>query len=214
MGIRRKLFLCAATVALTASGSLAAATPSGIYLSTWGTAHVTFGDGFRAWLKQAGAVVSADAPVTLDADGGGFTLPAAASDRLDTQGRMVYQGDVEVTVADASAATRTVTVLALGPLHVSVLPDLIWTAGLSVNGKPMRGNATGGELRLATGDYTEVLAGGGSPSPTGYRAAGVPFHLAQETADLLARASGRTGPAAGALFGTLVPRFDQVPTRG
>jgi hypothetical protein len=207
VSIRGKLFVCAAAVALAASGSAgtAAATPSGIYLSTWGTAHVAFGDAFKAWLAQAGASVSADAPVTLDPGGGGFTMPASADGRLDTQGRMVYAGGVEIA---AGAAGRR-TVLVLGPFHVGVLPELSWSARVSGDG-----GAAPGEVELAAGDYAEVLASDGSPSPTGFRAASVPFHLAGDAARLLARETGRPGPVAGSLFGRLTPRFDQVPTRG
>src|SRR5437016_7844898 len=100
--MRRKLFGCVAAAVLTAAGSLGAANSSGIYLSTWGTAHVTFGDAFKSWLKQSGATVTADAPMSLDADRGGFTMPANASDgsadHLDLQGRMVYPGDLTVTL--------------------------------------------------------------------------------------------------------------------
>jgi hypothetical protein len=209
VGIRGKLSVCAATVAVAASGSLGAASPSGIYLSTWGTAHVTFGDSFKAWLTQTGASVTADAPMTLDADRGGFTMPASAKsgDHLDLQGRMVYPGDLTVTVT-AGAPART-AMLRLGPFYVRVMPEPEWTAGLSVDGK-----ASAGELRLATGDTSEVLAGGGSPSPTGFRASSVPFHLAQETTDLFAKETGRPGLVADSLFGTLAPHFDHVPTGG
>jgi hypothetical protein len=289
VGIRGKLTVCAATVALTASsslttfGSMAAAaaradgpapgaarllgSPSftGIYLSTWGTAHVTFGDGFRTWLAQNGAGVSAQAPVKLDADGGGFTLPAsaAAADRLDEQGRIAYQGAIVISEPARKLSVR------FGPLYIRVMPDLAWSAGLSVDGMPAKGAATDGvpakavpangaaadgatadgaatdgatvngvaadgtppkgvpangaarpnetlprEIGLADGDESEVLAGGGTPSPTGFRAASMPFHLTRDAADLLARESGRPGPVAGSLFGTLVPQFDHVPTAG
>jgi hypothetical protein len=209
VGIRSKLLVGAATVALAASGALGAASPSGIYLSTWGTAHVTFGDAFRAWLTQTGASVAADAPMTLDADRGGFTMPASATsgDRLDLQGRMVYPGDLTVAFTTGAPARRAV--LRLGPFYLKVMPEPTWTAGLSVDAK-----SSAGELRLAAGDTAEVLAAGGSPSPTGFRPASVPFHLTREAAELLARETGRPGPVADSLFGTLVPQFDHVPTGG
>ncbi len=223
--MRRNLFGCVAaavaTTVLTASGSLGAANSSGIYLSTWGTAHVTFGDGFKGWLKQSGASVIADAPMSLDTGGGGFTMPANAldADRLDLQGRMVYPGDLTVTVPTGAASAvspkqttvspRQTSVVRLGPFYLKLMPQPVWTAHVSVNG-----TLSATEIQLATGDTSEVLAGGGSPSPSGFRAADVPFHLTQEAVDLLARESGRPGPVAGSLFGTLSPRFDHVPTAG
>ena len=236
--IRRKLIVCAATLALTASGPFAAAAarpagpssgsaPSsggaqpvggpnftGIYLSAWGTSHVTFGDAFRSWLAQTGASVTAQAPVTLDADGGGFTMPmsGAASSRLDAWGRMVYSGGLMISLeaktreAGLDARRRTVR---FGPMYIRVVPDVSWSAALSVNGEP-----AASEVELATADYPEVLAGGGTPSPSGFRATRLPFHLSQDAADLLASVSGRTSPVAGSLFGTLTPSFDHVPTEG
>lgn len=239
--IRRALIVCATTVALSASGSFAAAAArpldpsssgprglrasvreqpvdgpnfSGIYLSAWGTSHVAFGDAFKAWLDQAGAIVTAQAPFTLDAGGGGFTMPAspATSDRLDVWGRMAYSGALMISLpertheAAAQAQRRT---LAFGPMFIRVVPDVSWSATLSVNGSP-----AAGEVELATADYPEVLAGGGTPSPSGFRADRLPFHLSQDAADLLASAGGRTAPAAGSLFGTLTPSFDHVPTAG
>jgi hypothetical protein len=209
--MRRKLFGCVAAVVLTASGSLGAASSSGIYLSTWGTAHVTFGEAFKAWLKQSGATVTADAPMTLDADRGGFTMPASSpdGDHLDLQGRMVYPGDLTVTVPVSAPPRTSESVLRFGPFYLKLMPQPTWTAGLSVDG-----TVSATEFRLASGDTSEVLAGGGSPSPSGFRAAAVPFHLTPEATDLLARQSGRPGPVAGSLFGTLSPRFDHVPTGG
>jgi hypothetical protein len=213
VGIRGKLSFCAASAAsavLAAAASLGASVPSGIYLSTWGTAHVAFGDPVKAWLRQSGASVAADGPMRLDADRGGFTMPAggtADADRLDAQGRMVYPGDVTVTLPGAGGAAATV--LRFGPCYLRLLPDLTWTAQVSVNGA-----AVPGEVVLATGAESEVLAGGGSPSPSGFRAAAVPYHVSDALAQLLARESGQPGPAAGSLFGTLVPQFDHVPTGG
>jgi len=213
--MRRKLFGCVAAVVvvLTASGSLGAASSSGIYLSTWGTAHVIFGDAFKAWLKQSGATVTADAPMVLDADRGGFTMPASApsGDHLDLQGRMVYPGDLTVTVPTGAPARASVraSVLRFGPFFLKLMPQPVWTSGLSVDG-----TVSATEIRLASGDTSEVLAGGGSPSPSGFRAANVPFHLTPEATDLLARQTGQPGPVAGSLFGTLSPRFDHVPTGG
>jgi hypothetical protein len=232
--IRRKLIICAATLALTgsfatplASAAANSAGPSsgdalplggpnitGIYLSTWGTSHVSFGDAFKSWLAQSGASVTAQAPVTLDVDGGGFTMPVsgAAGDRLDLWGRMVYPGSVTISLA---AKTREGTVdakrrtLRFGPMFVRVVPDVSWSAELSVNGGP-----ADSEVELATADYPEVLAGGGTPSPSGFRATRLPFHLSQDAADLLASVSGHTAPVAGSLFGTLTPSFDHVPTEG
>lgn len=239
--IRRTLVVCAATVALSASGSFAAAAArpldpsssgprgpqasvreqpldgpnfSGIYLSTWGTAHVAFGDAFKTWLDQAGATVTAQAPLTLDADGGGFTMPAspATGDRLDEWGRMVYSGALMISLpartreAAAEAKRRT---LVFGPMFIRVVPEVSWSATLSVNG-----SSAAAEVELATADYPEVLAGGGTPSPSGFRADRLPFHLSQDAVDLLASVSGRTAPPAGSLFGTLTPSFDHVPTAG
>lgn len=244
VSMRRKLIVCAATVALAGCGQAAAAadrpaqptqpvgsgstggqTPvqplplggpnfTGIYLSTWGTSHVAFGDAVKAWLTQAGATVTAQPPVTLDADGGGFTMPASPTlgDRLDAWGRMVYPGALVVSMpapkheSGADAKQRT---LRFGPMYLRVVPDVSWSASLAVNGAP-----AASEVELATAAYPEVLAGGGTPSPSGFRADRLPFHLSQDAADLLAGVSGHTGPVAGSLFGTLTPSFDRVPTEG
>jgi hypothetical protein len=146
--------------------------------------------------------MTARAPLTLDADGGGFTMPAspAAGDRLDEWGRMVYSGALMISLpartrgAAAEAKRRT---LMFGPMFIRAVPDVSWSATLSADGSP-----AAGEVELATADYPQVLAGGGTPSPSGFRA------------DLLASVSGRTAPAAGSLFGTLTPTFDHVPTAG
>ena len=239
VNFRRKLLVCAAAVALTASGSYAAAADrpgvthdagarsaaarphggpnfTGIYLSTWGTSHVTFSRAFKSWLAKTGATVTAQAPVKLDADRAGFTMPAsrATGDRLDIRGRMVYSGALVISVprmiaGHAKQRTMKPRAMRFGPLYIRVMPDVSWSAGLSVDGRPAVH-----EIELATSDYAEVLAHGGTPSPSGFRAAGVPFHLSQDTADLLARTSGHGAPAAGSLFGTLTPHFDHVPTAG
>ena len=240
VNIRRKLIVCAATAALATTGPFAAAaaaagsagpgsagarTPvralplggpnfTGIYLSTWGTSHVTFGDAFKSWLDQSGATVTAQAPMALDADGGGFTMPVSPgmTDRLDAWGRMVYPGTLTISLAvptREAAVDAKRRVLRLGPMYIRVVPDVSWSAALSVNG-----TTAAGEVELATADYPEVLAGGGTPSPSGFRPDRLPFHLSQDTADLLAGAGGRTGPVAGSLFGTLTPSFDHVPTEG
>lgn len=187
---------------------------TGIYLSTWGTSHVTFSDAFKSWLAQTGATVAAQAPVALDADGGGFTMPVGpeTGDLLDAWGRMVYPGKLSISLpartrtSDPSAKRRSVE---LGPMYIRVVPEVSWSAALSVDGTPAPS-----EVELATADYLEVLAGGGTPSPSGFRANRLPFHLSQDAADLLAGVSGRTGPVAGSLFGTLTPSFDHVPTQG
>lgn len=223
----RKLIVrvaAAAALALAASGSSAAAARAsapnfaGIYLSTWGTAHVAFGDAFTVWLARTGATVTAQAPVTLDADRHGFTMPVSptAADSFDAWAwdRMVYPGALLISLpATTTKATKAEAnspamrrVIRFGPLAISVLPDVTWSARLSVDGR-----RAVGEVTLATADYAEVLAGGGTPSPSGFRAAAVPFRLTQALTDLLARESGRGAPAAGALFGMLTPSFDQVP---
>lgn len=250
VNLRRKLIVCAATVALAACGPSAAAaarpvgpvgpvgpgstggqasgqTPvqplplggpnfTGIYLSTWGTSHVTFGDAFKSWLAQTGATVTAQAPVTVDADGSGFTMPMGpeTGDRLNAWGQMVYPGALTISLPQP-ARTRTAAPAAtqhtvqLGPMYLRVVPDVSWSAALTADGEP-----TAGQVELATADYPEVLAGGGTPSPSGFRADRLPFHLSQDAANLLARVSGRAGPVAGSLFGTLTPSFDHVPTAG
>lgn len=236
--ISRRLIVCAATVALTASGSAAAAAPhharagsarpasraarplggpnfAGIYLSAWGSAHVTFGRAFKSWLARTGATVTAQAPVTLDADRDGFTMPASqvrqTGYRLDARGRMVYPGALVISVPAKERVHRHAQrqSLRFGPFYIRVVPDVSWDTALSVNGVP-----AADEVELATADYSEVLAGGGTPSPSGFRADRVPFHLSQDTAALLARESGRAAPATGSLFGTLTPHFDHVPTEG
>ncbi len=226
MSIRRKLTVGAAAVALITSGTAAAAaaapasTPNftGIYLSTWGTAHVAFSDAFRAWLAATGASVTAQAPLVLDADRGGFTLPASPTDAdvLDDWGRIVYPGTLLISVPTKAreGSHEARRIVRFGPLYIKVVPEVSWNAGLSLDGA-----RTVGEVELATADYAEVLAGGGTPSPSGFRAVSVPFHLTQDAADLLAHASGRTAPAAGSLaagslLGTLTPSFDHVPTQG
>jgi hypothetical protein len=237
--ISRRLIVCAATLALTASGPVAAAAAThharsssarpgprdarplggpnfaGIYLSTWGTAHVTFGRAFKSWLARTGATVSAQAPVTLDADRDGFTMPASpvrqTGYQLDARGRMVYPGALVISLpakARVHVHSQRQT-LRFGPFYIMVVPDVAWNAALSVNGVP-----AADEVELATADYSEVLAGGGPPSPSGFRADRVPFHLTQDTAALLAHEGGRAAPAPGSLFGTLTPRFDHVPTEG
>ena len=248
VNIRRKLIVCAATAALAATGPFAAAAAgpagpgsagarspvpalplggpnfTGIYLSTWGTSHVTFGDAFKSWLDQSGATVTAQAPMTLDADGGGFTMPVSPgmADRLDAWARMVYPGTLTISLA---ARTREASmdakrrILQFGPMYFRVVPDVSWSAAVSVNGAPVNrvsvnGASAAGEVELATADYSEVLAGGGTPSPSGFRPDRLPFHLSQDTVDLLTDVSGRTGPVAGSLFGTLTPSFDHVPTEG
>lgn len=230
MSTRRNLIVCMAVVALTAPGSFAAAatggsTPNftGIFLSTWGTAHVTFSGTFAQWLAETGATVTAQAPLTLDADRTGFTMPVSRTvgSHLDAWGRMAYPGALEISVPVAAQSARSGDggvraesrslnrTLRFGPLYMRVVPDVSWSAKLAVDGAP-----TGGELKLATADYAEVLEGGGTPSPSGFRATSVPFRLTQDAADLLARESRHSAPAAGTLFGTLTPNFDDLPTEG
>jgi len=62
------------------------------------------------------ATVSADAPVTLDADGG-LTRPRRRR-RLNKQGLLVYQGD---SIVKWGCGPRRRLVLVLGPMHVSVM---------------------------------------------------------------------------------------------
>lgn len=234
VSVRRKLIVCAATLAFTATGPIAAAAThhahharsasdtgrplggpnfTGIFLSTWGTSHVTFSKAVRSWLARSGATVTARPPMTLDADRGGFTMPASrtSGDRLDVRGRMDYPGALVISLPAQAKTSGHATrrLVCFGPLYIRVMPTVSWSAALSVNGVP-----AAGDVVLATADYSEVLAAGGTPSPSGFRVDSVPFHLSQDAVDLLERASGRTAPDAGTLLGTLTPRFDHVPTQG
>jgi hypothetical protein len=226
VSIRKLIVRATVAAALVAPGSFAAdgaaraSTPNfaGIYLSTWGAAHVTFGGAFTTWLAQTGAIVTAQAPVTLDADRGGFTMPVspATADRFDSWDRMIYPGALLISLpARTTETTKTgspVTrrIIRLSPLAISIMPEVSWGAALSLDGTP----TTEEDVTVATADYAEVLAGGGTPSPSGFRADAVPFRLTQEFADLLAHESGRSAPTMGSLFGTLTPRFDRLPTTG
>lgn len=226
MSIRKLIVRATVVAALVAPGSFAAdgtaraSTPNfaGIYLSTWGTAHVTFGGAFTTWLARTGATVTAQAPVTLDADRGGFTMPVspATADRFDSWDRMVYPGALlislpaKTTKAMKTSPPTTRRIIRFGPLAISIMPEVSWTAALSLDSAPTAEE----DVTLATADYAEVLTGGGTPSPSGFRADAVPFRLTQEFADLLAHESGRSAPTAGALLGTLTPRFDRLPTTG
>ncbi|HEV2344724.1 MAG TPA: hypothetical protein VGS97_11575 [Actinocrinis sp.] len=209
---------------LIASGSSAAtaaraSTPNfaDIYLSTWGTAHVTFGNAFATWLARTGATVTAQAPVKLDSDHRGFTMPVSprVAASFDAWDRMVYPGALLISLPSTTTKTTNPSwpamrrVIRFGPFVISLMPEVSWRAALSLDGSP-----TVGEVTLATADYAEVLAGGGMPSPSGFRAEAVPFRLTQELTGLLARESGHGSSAAGAFFGMLTPSFDQVSTTG
>jgi hypothetical protein len=223
MHLLRKLPLIAAVAALLAAPLLTgtanasavrsavpvptAGTPSsplgsGIYISPWGSAHVTMSDQTKAWAAAQGTVISMIAPFTTTGDGTDFDMPigSMAGDHLDSQGRIFYPGGLSVTFP------KTGHTLTFEPTYIRLAPTPGYSAGVMLDGKQLMD-----EVLLGDTSAPEVLASG-RLTMTGFKLDKVPFHWTQDAVDLLAYASGSQPPQAGTLFGTLTPRFDYVPT--
>lgn len=184
-----------------------AATPasplgSGVYISPWGSAHVTMSDETKAWLAQQGAVVSMIAPFTTTGDGTDFDMPigSTAGDHLDSQGRIYYPGGLSITFPKTG---HTVT---LEPTYIRLAPTPGYSTGVILDGKQVLD-----EVQVADTSAPEVLASG-RLTMTGFMLDKLPFHWTQDAVDMAAYASGSQPPKAGTPFFTLTPRFDYVPT--
>ncbi|MFJ6612769.1 hypothetical protein ACIQPT_21110 [Streptomyces sp. NPDC091289] len=180
----------------------AAAEPlPGAYISPWGDAHAAMSDETLAWIEREGITWEAIGPFVKDADGRGFSMPigSTAGDGLDTKGRIFYPGGITL---HHPGSGRTIT---LKSTFIRVMPTPAYSAGVSVDGKPLLE-----EVVVAESTYAEVMVGA-RPSPTGFRLKQVPFYFTQDAAALISEGIGATAPRAGSLFGTLTPNFDYIP---
>jgi hypothetical protein len=180
----------------------AAAEPlPGAYISPWGDAQVEIGDETLAWMEREGITLEAISPFVMDADGRGFSMPigSTAGDGLDAKGRIFYPGGLNVHHARSG---KTIT---LKSTFIRVMPTPAYSAGVSIDGKPLLE-----EVKIAESTYAEVMAGA-RPSTTGFRIKKAPFYVTQEAANLFAAGTGATPPRVGSLFGTLTPNFDYIP---
>lgn len=174
----------------------------GAYISPWGDADVALSDETLAWMDREGITMEAISPFKMDADRRGFSMPigSTAGDGLDSKGRIFYPGGLNLHHA-ASGKTFT-----LKPTYIRVMPTPGYSAGIAVDGRVIAD-----EVMIADTTAVEALAGA-RPSPTGFRLEKVPFRVTQELSDLFTEQTGRPGPRAGSLFGTLTPHFDYIPT--
>ncbi|MCP3822922.1 hypothetical protein NLX86_34085 [Streptomyces sp. A3M-1-3] len=174
----------------------------GAYISPWGDAQAAVSDETLAWMEREGITWEAISPFVKDADGRGFSMPigSTAGDGLDSKGRIFYPGGIKFHHAPSG---KTIT---LKSTFIRVMPTPAYSAGVSIDGKPLRE-----EVVIAESTYSEVMAGA-RPSPTGFRLKKVPFYFTQEAANLFSTGIGATAPRVGSLFGTLTPNFDYVPS--
>ncbi|WP_330172438.1 hypothetical protein OG875_01825 [Streptomyces sp. NBC_01498] len=176
----------------------------GLYLSPWGDAQVALGDEALAWMAREGITLEAISPFAMDADGRGFSMPigSTAGDGLDSKGRIFYPGGLRFHHARSG---KTITLM---PTYIRVMPTPAYSAGVSVDGGKLSD-----EVTIAESTYTEVVAGA-RPTLTGWRIKKAPFYMTAETSRVFASVTGGEAPRVGALFGTLTPNFDYVPTKG
>lgn len=181
----------------------AAAAPfPGAYISPWGDAQVALGDEALAWMEREGITLEAIAPFSIDAGRKGFSMPigSTAGDGLDARGRIFYPGGLRFHHA---ASGKTIT---LKPTYIRVMPTPAYSAGVEVDGVPLSE-----EVVIAESTYAEVMMGA-RPSMTGFRIKQAPFYVTEEASRLFASVTRGEAPRVGALFGTLTPNFDYVPT--
>jgi hypothetical protein len=174
----------------------------GAYISPWGDAQVALGDEALAWMTREGITLEAISPFSMDADRKGFSMPigSTAGDGLDSRGRIYYPGGLNFRHAKSG---KTIT---LKPTYIRVMPTPAYTAGVEVDGIPVSD-----EVTIAESTYAEVMLGA-RPSWTGFRIKQAPFYITEEASKLFASVTGGEAPKVGALFGTLTPNFDYVPT--
>ncbi|MFI9588187.1 hypothetical protein ACIHCQ_41865 [Streptomyces sp. NPDC052236] len=187
----------------TATRTAAASDPfPGLYLSPWGDAQVELGDEMLAWMAREDITLEAISPFAMDADAQGFSMPigSTAGDGLDSKGRIFYPGGLKLHHAPSG---KTITLM---PTYIRVMPTPAYSAGITVDGKTFSD-----ELTVAESTYAEVIAGA-RPSFTGWRIKQAPFYMTAGASQMFASVTGGEAPRVGALFGTLTPNFDYVPT--
>ncbi|MFE3144411.1 hypothetical protein [Streptomyces scopuliridis] len=219
-GLRRLTVLAAVAalslpLGLTSAGAATAQQPAdahraaaaaapfpGAYISPWGDAQVALGDEALAWMDREGITLETIAPFSMDADRKGFSMPigSTAGDGLDARGRIFYPGGLRFHHA---ASGKTIT---LKPTYIRVMPTPAYSTGVEVDGVPISD-----EVVIAESTYAEVMLGA-RPSLTGFRIKQAPFYMTAEASRLFASELGGEAPRVGALFGTLTPNFDYIPT--
>ncbi|MFI6699410.1 hypothetical protein ACIBJC_10635 [Streptomyces sp. NPDC050509] len=188
--------------AATHQAAPAAAPFPGAYISPWGDAQIALGGDALSWMEREGITLEAITPFAMDADRKGFSMPigSTAGDGLDIRGRIFYPGGLNFHHV---ASGKTIT---LKPTYIRVMPTPSYTAGVAVDGVPISD-----EVVIAESTYAEVMLGA-RPSFTGFRIKQAPFYLTAEASRLFASITGGEAPPVGALFGTLTPNFDYIPT--
>lgn len=153
-------------------------------------------------MEREGITLEAISPFVMDKDKRGSSLPigSTAGDGLDSKGRIFYPGGLNF---HHKGSGKTIT---LKPTYIRVMPTPAYSAGVAVDGQPLTD-----EISIAESTYVEVMAGV-RPSLTGFRIKKAPFYMTAEASRLFASVTGGEAPRVGALFGTLTPNFDYVPT--